>query len=169
MQLLRIPKASENLEAATIGHWLKAEGDEVSVGDQVVELLTDKADFVMEAEEAGRLRRIAAAEKSSVPVGYIIGVIAGAEEPLPDIDAENEALMREFQAGAGRPAAVEAGGAVPLRKPSLAGRKVAATPAARRVAREHNLDLSHVAASLKKKGVLSADDIEEYLKQQSEN
>jgi len=173
MQLLRVPKASENLEAATVGHWLKAEGDDVSAGDQVIELLTDKADFVMEAEEAGKLRRITAAEKSTVPVGYILGVIAQPDDDLPDIDAENDALMREFKlrsssaAAQPQPGTAPAPDARPARKQSFAARKVPATPAARRAAKQHNVDLSEVAAGLNKKGVLSADDVEEYVRQQA--
>ncbi|NQT20270.1 MAG: E3 binding domain-containing protein [Planctomycetes bacterium] len=157
MQLIRIPKASENLEAATVGKWLKAEGDEVRAGEEVVELLTDKADFALEAEESGRLRRITAVEKSTVPVGYILGIIAGKDEPLPDVDPENRALMQaaELQAG------TEEAGAAP--RPSFAGRKIAATPAARRLAKERGIDLAEIASALGKKGALTATDVEQYL------
>jgi pyruvate/2-oxoglutarate dehydrogenase complex dihydrolipoamide acyltransferase (E2) component len=160
MQLIRIPKASENLEAATIGKWLRAEGDEVRAGEQIVEVLTDKADFAIEAEESGCLRRVAATEKSTVPVGYIIGVIARPEDPLPDIDSENEKLMRDFVApNSSKPSPRPAPG------PSLTGKKIPATPAARRLAKEHGIDLADVAAARRKKNVISARDVEEYIQQ----
>jgi len=154
MQLLRIPKASENLETATVGKWLKREGDPVQPGEPIVEILTDKADFELEAEEAGLLRRIVAVEKSSVPVGYIVGIVAGSDEPLPDVDAENSQLTAP---AAAQPAAKAAA-------PSFMRKKVAATPAARRIAREHGLDLAAVAAELHKPSALGAEDVEEYLR-----
>jgi len=163
MQLVRVPKASENIEAVTIGRWLKSEGDRVQAGEEIVEILTDKADFALEAEESGYIRRIAATEKSTVPVGYILGIIAGRDEPLPDIDRENLAVMQAAELQLDKEA-----GKRPARSgpgPSLAGRKVPATPAARRMAKEHGLDLARVAAALGKKGVLAAADVEEYLKQ----
>lgn len=160
MQLIRIPQASENLEAATVGKWLKVEGDEVHAGEEVVEILTDKADFALEAEESGWLRRTTAVEKSTVPVGYILGIIAGKDEPLPEIDSENRALMQAVEL---QPAAEEAGA---VHRPSFGGRKIAATPAARRLAREHGIDLADVAAAVGRKGALTADDVEQYLQQQ---
>ncbi|HUS58684.1 MAG TPA: biotin/lipoyl-containing protein [Planctomycetota bacterium] len=159
MQLLRIPKASENLETATVGRWLKAEGDNVAAGEPIVEILTDKADFALEAEEPGRLRRIVAVEKSTVPVGYVVGIIAAEDEHLPDVDAENLALVTASAA------AKPADQAKPARTgPSYMSRKIAATPAARRLAKEHGVDLAAVAAELRKTAALSADDVTEYLR-----
>jgi len=158
MQILKIPKASENLEEATIGKWLKAQGDPVAAGEPVVEILTDKADFELEADESGYLRSIAAPEKSTVPVGYAIGIIAGKDDPLPAIDAENAALLQ-----AGKAAATGTSHPAP-ETTQPAGPRIAATPAARRIAREHRVDLADVAAALRKPGVISAQDVEEYLK-----
>ena len=163
MQLIKVPKAGENIEAVTIGRWLKAEGDQVQAGEEVVEILTDKADFALEAEESGHLRRIAAVEKSTVPVGYILGIIAGRDESLPDIDPENLAVMQAAEVQLDKERGKQPAEGPP--EPTLAGRKVAATPAARRIAREHGLDLAHVAAALGKRRVLNATDVEEYLKQ----
>ena len=158
MQLLRIPKASENLETATIGHWLKREGDRVEAGEPVVELLTDKADFALEAEESGWLRLIAAQEQSTVPVGYVIGIVAGQDEPLPDVSAENAKLLEAARA-ANEPSAA----ARPAARAPAAGRKLAATPAARRLAAERGVDLAAVAAELPKGTVISAEHVLRFL------
>jgi len=160
MHLLKIPQASENLEAATIGKWLKREGEPVEAGEPVVELLTDKADFALEAEESGWLRCVTVAEKSTVPVGYVIGIIAGRDEPLPDVSADNARLLESAKPAAPRPAE-----ASPSRKQPLpGGPRVPATPAARRIAKEHGIDLAEVARSRGKEGVVSAEDVEEYMK-----
>lgn len=159
MQFLRIPKASENLETATIGRWLKREGDRVETGDPIVEILTDKADFALEAEEPGWLRLIAAPDQSTVPVGYVIGIVAAKDEPLPDISAENAQLLEAARAANELSAAARA----TVRQPVAGTRKVAATPAARRLAKEHGLDLAKVAAALPQGTVISADDIQRFL------
>jgi len=159
VELLKIPKAAENLEAATIGKWLKKAGEAVKAGEPVVELLTDKADFALEAETSGYLRHIAATEKSTIPVGYIIGVIAGKNEQLPDVDSFNRELI-ESSATAAQPRA----NTKPRRsKPRPAGVRTAATPAARKLAKENNVELADVARALGKTGVISADDVQQYL------
>ena len=79
-----------------VGSWSKTVGDRVNAGDIVVELITDKAAFELQAEEEGVLRIAAATEKSTVPVGYTLAVIAKADEELPDIEAENTTLMESY-------------------------------------------------------------------------
>jgi len=160
MYFLKIPQASENLEAATIGRWLKAQGEHVNAGEPVVELLTDKADFALEAEESGWLRCVTVAEKSTVPVGYVIGIIAERDEPLPDVSAENARLVDAVRPAAARPAEA----AIPRKQQPSGGPRIPATPAARRLAKEHGVDLAEVARRLGKEGVVSADDVEEYMK-----
>lgn len=160
MHIIRIPQASENLEAATIGKWLKAEGEPVEAGEPVVELLTDKADFALEAEESGWLRRVTVAEKSTVPVGYAIGIIAGLDEPLPDVSAENARLLEAFKPAAARPAEA----AATRKLPPTGGPRIPATPAARRIAKEHGVDLAEVGRCLGKVGIVSADDVEEFMR-----
>ena len=53
-----VPELGESVIEATVGRWLKKEGDPVSVGDVVVELETDKVDLEVGAERAGVLARI---------------------------------------------------------------------------------------------------------------
>ncbi len=82
-----------------VGPWAKAVGERVNPGDIIVELVTDKAAFELQAEEEGVLRAAAAPEKSTVPVGYVLAVIAKADEALPDIEAENASLMESYVSG----------------------------------------------------------------------
>ena len=96
MEILRVPKLNENMDAAMVGQWSKAVGERVNAGDIIVELVTDKATFELQAEEEGVLRTVGATEKSTVPVGYALAVIARADEALPDIETENAALMESY-------------------------------------------------------------------------
>ena len=157
--LIVIEKWAENLDEATIGGWLKREGDPVAVGDAVAEIITDKATFEWESEVAGVLRKTYAADKSVVPVGYVIGFIGDPEEPLPEVEEQNARLLAARQALelklddlAGEPG-----------EPVGSGRRVRATPAARRRAREAGVSLEEVAAALGLDGALSEEDVDRYL------
>ena len=158
VQLVKIPKGAENMEEATIARWLKSEGDPVSSGEPIVEALTDKADFELEAEADGILRRIIAAEKSTLPVGYVIAIIAGADEELPDVDAQNQHLLDERREELVITPPDRAQGSWPR------GGRVAATGRARRLAQKHDLDLAEIAAALDLGRPLTAEDVEAYLK-----
>jgi pyruvate/2-oxoglutarate dehydrogenase complex dihydrolipoamide acyltransferase (E2) component len=155
--LIKIEQWSENLEEATVGRWLKSEGDPVAAAESVVEIITDKVTFEWEAEGAGVLRRIVAPEKSVVPVGYCIGIIAAAGEALPDVEAENTQLMatgRELTAG---PREV-------VRKAGVGHiTKVRAVPAARRIARERGVDLAAVAETLSEDRPITVADVEAFV------
>ena len=99
MEILKVPKLNENMDAAMVGPWAKTVGERVNKGDIIVELVTDKAAFELQAEEDGVLRAAAAPEKSTVPVGYVLAVIAGADETLPDFEVENSSLMESYTSG----------------------------------------------------------------------
>lgn len=143
MRKVKIPKIDANIEEATVGRWLKAEGDAVRRGEPIVELITDKAVFEFESPAAGLLRRIVAPEKSVLPVQSVIALIGDADAPLPDVSEDNRRLVERHRAGA-----------APTPEPPAAAAETApddgavrATPAARRLAREHGLDLAAVKAA----------------------
>lgn len=140
----------ENLEEATVGRWIKAEGDPVEREEPLVEIITDKVTFEMPAPASGSLLSIVAPEKSVLPVGYVIALIGEEADELPEIAAANEALLeRRKLAVASVDSTVAAEQDAPSTARSVRDRgAVRATPAARRVAREHNIDLAEVSKSL---------------------
>lgn len=163
MELIRIPKASENMETATVGRWHCRVGDSIEKGEPLVELITDKAQFDYEAEVSGTLRRIIALPKSLLPVGYVIALIGDEAEPLPDaaqIDEENARLTSRMR-GTVAPAAGRPGrAAAPVR---TRGKRIPAKPAARKLAKENGVDLADVAKAAGKKGPLTQEDIRQYI------
>ena len=69
-----MPRLSDSMEEGTILKWLKSDGDEVSEGDELVEIETDKANMTYEADESGTLE-IVAKEGDTLAVGETIAKI----------------------------------------------------------------------------------------------
>ena len=75
-----MPRLSDSMEEGTILKWLKSPGDEVAVGDELVEIETDKANMVYEADSAGTLTEVVAQEGDTLPIGEVIARIGDASE-----------------------------------------------------------------------------------------
>src|SRR4051812_47811862 len=71
-----MPRLSDSMEEGTILRWLKASGDEVKRGEEIVEIETDKANMTYEADQDGVLE-IVAAEGDTLPIGEVIARIGG--------------------------------------------------------------------------------------------
>jgi pyruvate dehydrogenase E2 component (dihydrolipoamide acetyltransferase) len=78
---------SPTMEEGQIVKWVKSEGDQVSSGDILAEIETDKATMELVARGDGILRAVLLAEGDTAPVGAVIGVIASGEEDIDDIVA----------------------------------------------------------------------------------
>ena len=140
-----IPKFDANMVEVTVGAWLIREGATVRKNDPLVELITDKAAFEFEAPVSGVLRKILAREKSIVPVGYILGLIGGSDDVLPDVDRFNQKLLARSRKAAGVPEK-ETGKTADA--PTGERAVVRATPAARRLAREKGIDLHNLKQTM---------------------
>ena len=75
-----MPRLSDSMEEGTILRWLKQVGDEVAVGDELVEIETDKANMAYEADVAGTLSEILAKEGETLPIGAPIALIGDSSE-----------------------------------------------------------------------------------------
>ncbi|MFN2451816.1 MAG: biotin/lipoyl-containing protein, partial [Candidatus Dormibacteria bacterium] len=71
-----LPSMGESVTEGTVSRWLKAVGDEVKVGEAVVEVTTDKVDVEVPAPSAGTLSEIVAAEGDTVAVGATLARIS---------------------------------------------------------------------------------------------
>ena len=80
-----MPRLSDSMEEGTILSWLKQVGDEVAVGDELVEIETDKANMAYETDVAGTLTEILAQEGETLPIGTPIARVGG------DADGEGPA------------------------------------------------------------------------------
>ncbi len=72
---IKVPQMGESVVEATVGEWLKQEGDSINLGDVLVELETDKVDVEVGAESSGVLHKIAVQSGDDVQVGDVLGYI----------------------------------------------------------------------------------------------
>ncbi len=148
-----MPKMGDAMEEGTLVKWLKSEGDEVSEGDPIAEIETDKVTLELEAEDAGTLAQLIASEGQEVPVGGAIAFIAGEGEEVPQRNGgaqaeaeeggEAQTATQEREAAPRQPEAGEA----PSGDGAGADGGFRASPIVRRLARENNLDLSKIQGS----------------------
>ena len=76
MPEITMPRLSDSMEEGTILKWLKSNGDEVSEGDELAEIETDKATMTYEADAAGVLE-IVAEEGQTLAIGEVIAKLGG--------------------------------------------------------------------------------------------
>jgi 2-oxoglutarate dehydrogenase E2 component (dihydrolipoamide succinyltransferase) len=186
-----VPELGESVIEATVGRWLKKEGDPVSVGEVVVELETDKVDLEVGAGQAGVLSRIERKEGEDVKIGEVLGLIEDAGETRESRVGSSESgiLPPGISTATGKPEPkaggkeleikTASGASVETRTPSPESRaprpeprvplpesrspSVPATPSARRLAREHDVDLAKLAPG-DGGARLTRDDVESHLK-----
>jgi pyruvate dehydrogenase E2 component (dihydrolipoamide acetyltransferase) len=79
-----MPRLSDSMEEGTVLKWLKSVGDEVAVGDELVEIETDKANMVYESDLGGTLVEILAQEGDTLPVGEAIARVGEPSEVASD-------------------------------------------------------------------------------------
>src|SRR4051812_34600282 len=114
-----MPRLSDSMEEGTILKWLKSVGDEVAVGDELVEIETDKANMVYEADSAGTLTEIVAQAGDTLPIGEVIARVGEAgEAPSGNGAGAGEAEAEEGGAGSTPPEAQSSVGAPPAPPPA---------------------------------------------------
>ncbi|MDI3481599.1 MAG: hypothetical protein PWQ97_1254 [Tepidanaerobacteraceae bacterium] len=157
--IVTMPKLGTTMEEGTIIKWLKKEGEPIQKGEPYVEIQTDKVNLEDEAPESGIMRKILVSEGAVVPVGKEIAIIAGADEVLPEIGEEKtkEAERQASQIKSGEETKEQ-----PKEMEAFEGR-VKASPAAKRVARENDVDLSKVTPS-GPDGRITEKDVMEFIK-----
>ena len=72
---IKLPPLAEGVDKASVSYWFKQPGDAVKEGEELVELVTDKATFSMPSPAAGKIKELLVSEGDSVNVGQAIAVI----------------------------------------------------------------------------------------------
>ena len=93
-----MPKAGIDMTEGQIVKWLKKEGDTVTQGEIILEIMTDKTSMELEAEASGVLLKILRHDGDTVPVTEIIGYIGQEGEEIAPQEPEEEASAEEEDA-----------------------------------------------------------------------
>ena len=156
-----MPRLSDSMEEGTILEWLKQVGDEVALGDELVEIETDKANMAYEADVAGTLSEILVQEGETVAIGTPIarvdagdgggtdertsaGPVAAGDPPPPAV-AKASSGVGPPTAPPAEEAAINAAPTLP--QASSRDGRTKASPVAKRIARERGVELSELEGS----------------------
>jgi pyruvate dehydrogenase E2 component (dihydrolipoamide acetyltransferase) len=146
-----MPRLSDSMEEGTILQWLKGVGDEVKRGDELVEIETDKANMTYEASDEGVLIEIVAEEGDTLPIGEVIARIGEAGERPASQDGAGKKPATRAEKGEPEPERAPAKTAErPEERPAPqtdGDGRVKASPIARRMARDLNVELSRIEGS----------------------
>ncbi|WP_375255864.1 pyruvate dehydrogenase complex dihydrolipoamide acetyltransferase [Yoonia sp.] len=143
-----MPALSPTMEEGTLAKWLVKEGDTISSGDVMAEIETDKATMEFEAVDEGVMGKIVIPEGTEgVKVNDVIAVLleeGESADDIGDVSASEPAAAAEAPAAqAAAPAAATPAPAAPAKD----GKRIFATPLARRIAADKGLDLTTMAGS----------------------
>ncbi|WP_101757960.1 2-oxo acid dehydrogenase subunit E2 [Oceanicoccus sp. KOV_DT_Chl] len=175
---LTVPKWGMSMEEGEISEWRVAVGDQISVGDEIVDIETSKIVNTAESTASGTLVRIIANTGETHLVGTLLAIVADGETTDADIDAFIAAFVPDAGSSALAKSSVTDGSAPApdAAKPAAAPAPVAAAPAAtsglsegpddsevsasvvaRRIAKAHNINLHNVSATGRHGRVSKAD------------
>jgi pyruvate dehydrogenase E2 component (dihydrolipoyllysine-residue acetyltransferase) len=140
---LKVPTLGMDMEEATIVRWLVEEGAEVKKGDPVLEIDTDKTSFEIEAPSDGAIHALRGETGDILPVGATLAYVTAPGEDFlePQEESHTEVVKPE------RTAEVPKDQTVPVSADSEDGRRVRASPAARRAAADMGVSIESVSGS----------------------
>ncbi len=151
---ITMPALSPTMEEGNLAKWHVKEGDSVASGDIIAEIETDKATMEVEAIDEGTIAKIAVAEGTQgVKVNAVIAVLVEEGEDASAVDtalsapAEAPKAEEPKPAEVATPVAVETPKAAPSAAPANDGKRVFASPLARRIAEQNGVDLSSITGS----------------------
>lgn len=144
-----MPKLGFDMREGVLVSWLKDIGDKIDKGEVVAEIESDKATLELESQVSGTLLKTLEEEGAVVPIGASLAIVGETGEDISGlVSTDGEKQGKEpvpAEEPAEEPAEPEAKGPGAVSDEFPDG--VKATPVARRVAREHDVDLTQVSAS----------------------
>jgi 2-oxoglutarate dehydrogenase E2 component (dihydrolipoamide succinyltransferase) len=144
-----VPELGESVVEATVIRWIKNEGEAVSMGETLVELETEKANFEVAAETAGVLEKIFKNPDEDVEIGDVLGMINENGTASADTLAEAAPVLEEVSE------------VQPTEVPQASDKKV--TPVAKRLIDDNKLNAADINGT-GPNNKITKEDVENYLK-----
>lgn len=141
-----MPRLSLTMKQGMVGKWYKQEGQMVEKGEPIAEVVSEKATYDLEAPASGLLRRILVQEGVDTPVNAVLAVITAPDETFSEMETISET-----------PQPIEPEGE----------KRVLASPAAKRLAREYGMNLSTIVGS-GPDGRIVERDVERFIEERDE-
>ncbi len=150
-----MPLLGQTMEEGTIIKWFKSEGEPITQGEPLLEVMTDKVNMEVEAPESGVLRRILAKVDDIVPVQDPIAIIGTADESIDDLLSERPSAAAPVAADAQPVTAPAAPVSEPVVTPTpvveaptpapVGGERIFISPSAKRIAAEKGIEVAAMA------------------------
>ncbi len=161
--IVKMPKLGLEMKSGTITEWYVSEGAEVTAGEPVAEIESEKSSAELDAREDGVLRQTLVDVGESVEPGTPIGIVAGPDEDVSELEAQaaSEGAPPAEEPAAEEPEPADSGGAAKAASgaTSSGGGSVKASPRARQRADELGVDLATVEGT-GPQGSVTEDDVE---------
>jgi pyruvate dehydrogenase E2 component (dihydrolipoamide acetyltransferase) len=155
--IIEMPKLSDTMTVGTVVKWHKHVGDKVFNGDILAEVETDKATMELENFDDGVLLQLLAEEGEEVEIGKPLAVVGEEGEPLPILEGPPSATeeiksvntktdkLKESENAVSKN--IPTPSSVDLITPEVSTQRILASPLAKKIAKEKNLDLSKIKGS----------------------
>jgi pyruvate dehydrogenase E2 component (dihydrolipoamide acetyltransferase) len=153
-----LPMLGITVEKGKILRWFKSEGDRIEKGESIFEVEADKVTTEVESPASGILKKILIPDNLEVPVLTVVGIITADGEDIPE--KYLTATPGAVQPSEGKAPEAVAIPASPGSSETVASERsdrIRAVPVARKMAREHGIDLSLISGSGPKGTILKRD------------
>ena len=152
VEYITMPRLSDTMEEGTISTWIKKVGDDVSEGDILAEIETDKATMEFESFYAGKLVHIGVNEGETVKVDDLIAIIS-------DSDVNVDDLLNNYKTNSNQGTTIQKDSDVEsvkennsiqepeINEENIQSTRIFASPLAKKIASEKNIDLSKIKGS----------------------
>ena len=149
--VVTMPKLGLTMTSGSVAKWYKKEGDKVEKGEVILEVSTEKIAYKVEAAESGVIRKILVQPGVKVPIGTPLAIIAAPDEDI------NELLEEVAVPAEGKEEVKEVKPAVEASKSAAEEVFIRATPVAKKIAKEHGIDLTLVTGTGPKGRIVEQD------------
>jgi len=156
VEYITMPRLSDTMEEGTISTWLKKVGDDVSEGDILAEIETDKATMEFESFYNGKLVHIGVSEGETVKVDDLIAIISDSDVDVDDLlsnygknqtsEYNNEKVAENNQIDEKLDEENPVQN-IEIKSVDLSESRILASPLAKKIAEEKNIDLSTIKGS----------------------
>ena len=151
VEYITMPRLSDTMEEGTISSWLKKVGDDVKEGDILAEIETDKATMEFESFHDGKLIHIGVNEGETVNVDELIAIISSvdisAEQALANFNSEPSATNEKEKIITDTSTEKVVETEIFKEDVTVSDKRVFASPLAKKIAADKNIDLSTISGS----------------------